>query len=132
MNEMKRILLPGEPEKVEAELPRSEALLFAPVDKRAFGAAIGTAAAVAVTSITAVQIVFHPSPAMNLELLDQFFPGYDVSWAGAAAGALWAFASGFCMGWFTAFVRNFVLALSLFFLRSKAELSDSRDFLDHI
>ena len=39
---------------------------------------------------------------------------------------------GFCAGWFVAFVRNLVMAVSLFILQTRAELDDTRDFLDHI
>jgi uncharacterized membrane protein YczE len=132
MNEMKEILLPGEPAEVERELPRSAMLLFAPIDKRAFGVAIGVVSALGVAGLTALQLIANPHPAPDISLLSQYFAGYTVSWTGVLVGALWAFATGFCAGWFTAFVRNLVLALSLFMLRSKAELSDSRDFLDHI
>ena len=132
MNEMKDILLAGEPERVESDLPRDSMLLFAPIDKRAFGAAIGSVCALAILSITVVQLLAHPEPSLNLSLLAQYFPGYAVTWTGALAGGAWAFGAGFLAGWFTAFVRNLVLAVSLFLLRSKAELADSRDFLDHI
>ena len=132
MNEMKEILLPGEPAEIRRELPRSSMLLFAPIDKRAFGAAIGVVAALAVGGLTAVQLLLSPRPAVDLWLLSQYFAGYAVSWAGVFIGAAWGFATGFCAGWFTAFVRNLVLALSLFMIRSKAELADSRNFLDHI
>ena len=132
MNEMKDILLAGEPERVESDLPRDSMLLFAPIDKRAFGAAIGSVGALAILSITVVQLLAHPEPSLNLSLLAQYFPGYAVTWTGALAGGAWAFGAGFLAGWFTAFVRNLVLAVSLFLLRSKAELADSRDFLDHI
>jgi hypothetical protein len=132
MNEMKEILLAGEPERVEPALPRAAMMLFAPIDKRAFGVAIGTVSALAILVATAVALMLHPQPSINLALLAQYFPGYAVSLPGALVGALWAFAAGFCAGWFTAFVRNLVLAVSLFLLRSKAELADSRDFLDHI
>lgn len=132
MNEMKEILLPGEPKEVEQELPRSAMMLFAPVDKRAFGAAIGTASALVVISITVVELLVGREPPVDLELLSQFFSGYSVSWAGAAVGGAWAFFVGFCAGWFTAFTRNLVMALSLFMLRSRAELDSSQDFLDHI
>jgi hypothetical protein len=132
MNEMKEILLPGEPAEMERELPRAAMLLFAPIDKRAFGAAIGVVAALGVGGLTALQLLVNPQPAMDLSLLSQYFAGYTVSWPGVFAGAAWGFATGFCAGWFTAFVRNLVMALSLFMIRSKAELSDSRDFLDHI
>ena len=132
MNEMSSILQSGEIKEVESELPRNELLLFAPVDKRAFGAAIGSAAAVAVIALTVAEILLEPAHTLNPGLLSNFFKGYDITWPGAAIGGAWAFFCGFCAGWFTAFVRNLVLALSLFMLRSRAELSDTRDFLDHI
>ena len=132
MNEMKEILLAGEPRDVEAGLPRAAMLLFAPIDKRAFGAAIGSVSALAILVVTAGALLLRPQPSINLSLLAQYLPGYAVSWPGAIVGAAWAFVVGFCGGWFTAFVRNLVLAVSLFLLRSKAELADSRDFLDHI
>jgi len=131
MNEMKEILLAGEPESIEPVLPKAAMLLFAPLDKRAFGTAIGTVLALAIFLITSIQVL-DPAPAINLALFAQYFPGYTVTWTGALIGALWGFAVGFCGGWFTAFVRNLVLAVSLFLLRSKAELAESRDFLDHI
>lgn len=132
MNEMKEILLAGEPDGVRPGLPRSAMLLFAPLDKRAFGVAIGVVCGLAVLLVTLGQLLLRPQASPDLSLLAQYFPGYTVSYRGAIVGAAWAFGAGFCGGWFTAFVRNLVLAVSLFFLRSKAELSDSRDFLDHI
>ncbi|HEX6575379.1 MAG TPA: hypothetical protein VF042_10465 [Gemmatimonadaceae bacterium] len=132
MNEMESILLPGEPDDVEASVPKSTLMLFAPLDKRAFGAAIGVASALLIFALTALQLIVKPEPSLELSLLSQYFAGYTVSWPGAFIGAAWVFVTGFCAGWFTAFVRNFALAISLFMLRSKAELADSRDFLDHI
>jgi len=44
----------------------------------------------------------------------------------------WGFLSGFVLGWFFAFCRNVVVAGSIFLIRAKAELSQTRDFLDHI
>lgn len=132
MNEMKGILLPGEPREVTPELPRSAMMLFAPVDKRAFGAAIGTVVALGVALLTAAELLLDPQPSINPMLLSQYFTGYTVSWAGALIGGAWGFFVGFCAGWFTAFVRNLVMALSLFMLRSRAELDNSQDFLDHI
>jgi hypothetical protein len=132
MNEMKGILLPGEPREVEPELPKSAMMLFAPVDKRAFGVAIGAAAAAGIMGLTAVELIRQPVPSLKPELLAQYFAGYTVSWMGMLIGGAWGFFVGFCGGWFTAFMRNLALALSLFMLRSRAELDESRDFLDHI
>ena len=132
MNEVTDILLPGEPAEPDAVLTQSQVLMFAPLDKRAFGAAIGTAAGLCIFAVTALDLLIEHQPDIQLELLSQFFTGYSVTWSGALVGAGWGFFSGFCAGWFTAFVRNLALALSLFILRSRAELSYSRDFLDHI
>jgi hypothetical protein len=47
-------------------------------------------------------------------------------------GAAWAGFVGFVAGWFFAFCRNLILTIVLFVVRSKAELAQTRDFLDHI
>jgi hypothetical protein len=39
---------------------------------------------------------------------------------------------GFVAGWFTAFCRNLAVAISIFAIRTRVELSETRDFLDHI
>lgn len=119
-----------EPDPEEA-MVRSAAYLFAPLDKRALGAAIGVASAVCVFAVTAIAVAVAPATP-GLHLLAEYFAGYSVSWSGAFIGAAWAFATGFFAGWFVAFVRNLVLALSLFVLRGRVELANSRDFLDHI
>ena len=112
-------------------LPRSASYLFAPVDKRAFGVALGVAGAIVVAGVTVVDLLV-PTPWNGIELLNNYFAGYSLSWTGAAIGAAWGFAVGFCAGWLLAFTRNLTLALSLFALRSRAELDEVSDFLDHI
>lgn len=116
-----------------ATIPKSAVLLFMPIDKRAFGAAIGVASAVLVAAVT-IAVVAGGDPYMlrGLGLLSHYFAGYSVSLAGAAVGALWALAVGFVVGWLIAFTRNLSLAVSLFLLRSRAELGETSDFLDHI
>ena len=105
--------------------------LFTPVDKRAFGVAIGVVSALVLGGLTIVDVIASdPLPA--LDLLREYFAGYSLSPLGALIGGAWGFAVGFCAGWFIAFTRNFVLAVSLFFLRSRADLDDASDFLDHI
>ncbi len=114
------------------ELPRAASLLFAPIDKRAFGAAVGVASGLLIFAITVREVVARSPTTAGLALLDQYFPGYTVSWMGTLVGLAWGFALGFCAGWFVAFARNVVLAISLFMIRSRAELAETRDFLDHI
>jgi len=123
---------PADPIELSERMPRSATLLFAPLDKRAFGVAIGVAVGLVIFSVTAIDLAFHSSPWPGLSLLNQYFAGYSVTWAGAFIGLAWGFAVGFCAGWFVAFVRNLVLAISLFVLQTRAELGETRDFLDHI
>ncbi len=114
-------------------LPPRLLLAFAPMHKRALGLAFGTACALLVFGVTVAHLLFvRPRDAFNLYLLREYFYGYDISWPGAFIGAWWGFFTGFVAGWFLAFARNFALALSLFITRTRAELQESRDFLDHI
>ncbi|MDX2208159.1 MAG: hypothetical protein SFU57_10985 [Gemmatimonadales bacterium] len=105
---------------------------FLPVHKLALGAAVGIAAALLVFVLTVDGIYRDPATRLPVELLAQFFSGYTVTWQGAFVGAGWAGFTGFVMGWFIAFVRNFVLAVELVVVRSRANLAETRDFLDHI
>jgi hypothetical protein len=113
-------------------LPPRIAYLFAPIDKRALGAAVGTVAGLGTALLTAAGLVLRPTPALELSLLAHYFPGYTLSWPGVLVGFSWAFAVGFCAGWLVAFIRNLVIASWLFLTRGRAELSAARDFLDHL
>lgn len=119
----------------QPSLPSGAAALvhaFAPLHKAAFGTAIGTACALVAFVVTVLSLVRPPDPPIPLHLFEQYFSGYSVSWTGAFIGAAWAGLTGFVFGWFTAFCRNFVLAVSLFIIRTRAELAQTRDFLDHV
>ena len=117
---------------VERRTSTPLALAFAPVHKRVLGVAVGGVVGVAVFAITVFHVVFQPVDGLNLTLLGQYFSGYAVSWRGAFVGLFWGFFTGFVAGWFVAFVRNFVIALRVFTMRTKAELAQTKDFLDHI
>ena len=122
------------PEPPPEPLPAAVALAFAPLHKRAFGVALGTAAAVLIFGITAIHLLREPTQAdgMSIQLLANFFYGYSMTWQGAFIGAFWAFVMGFTAGWFVAFCRNLVIAISIFITRTRVELQETRDFLDHI
>ena len=124
----------GEAMQSRSEAVRRESVLlvFAPVHKMALGVAVGTVFGVLIFAVTVFHVVLHPVGAPDIGLLSQYFYGYEVSWRGAMLGLFWGFVTGFVMGWFVAFVRNFVVAIRLFTLRAKAELAQSTDFLDHI
>jgi hypothetical protein len=105
---------------------------FAPVHKRALGVAVGFMAGLAFFFVTAFHLLIQPSGAPPIALLSQYFYGYEVSWWGALVGLFWGGVTGFVAGWFVAFVRNLVTAIRIFIFRTKGELAQTKDFLDHI
>jgi hypothetical protein len=105
---------------------------FAPVHKRALGVAVGCVAGLGLFALTAFHVVLLPTNAPNIALLAHFFYGYEVSWRGALVGFCWAGFTGFVAGWFVAFVHNLVTALKVFAFRTRGELAQTKDFLDHI
>jgi hypothetical protein len=107
-------------------------LAFAPLHKRAFGVATGSAGATFMALLTTVALLSPRAREFPLYLLREYFAGYTVSWRGVLVGALWGFVVAFVAGWFAAFCRNFALAVSSFFIRTRAELNATREFLDHI
>jgi hypothetical protein len=114
------------------DLPSDLQLAFQPLHKRNFGLACGAAAALLIACATAVHLVRSPHDGMPLTLLGSYFAGYRVSPAGIVIGAFWAGLGGFFAGWFLAFCRNFALAVIVFLVRTRAQLFETRDFLDHI
>jgi len=117
----------------EPTLPPAVRLAFAPLHKRAFGLAIGAAAAVAIAGATLIYLVRgEGNRGPGLWLLQNYLAGYSVSLPGALVGGAWGLFIGFVAGWFFAFCRNFAIAVSVFVFRVRAELNQSRDFLDHI
>jgi hypothetical protein len=108
------------------------ALAFLPFDKRALGIAFGAASALLFAAVTALSLTLDPAGRFPLGLLREFFAYYSVSWMGAFVGAGWGFVVGFCWGWFFAFTRNLVLAFWLMVVRIRADISTSRDLLDHL
>lgn len=108
------------------------ALAFFPAHKFAMGVAVGTAAAICCFLLTAIPLIFGRPDGLVLELLANYFAGYRFNWSGAFIGAAWAGFTGFMMGWFFAFLRNALLAFRLVVLTARAELAQTRDFMDHI
>jgi hypothetical protein len=98
----------------------------------ALGIAVGTVCGLGIFALTVFHIVFQPTDALDIGLLAQYFHRYEVTWRGAFIGLFWGFVTGFVAGWFIAFVRNLVIAVRVLVLRGKAELTQIKDFLDHI
>lgn len=117
----------GEPEQV----PQQLLLVFAPLHKRAMGVAVGAVTGLLVFLAT-VMMTLKGGSGYPLSLLAEYYFGYSVSWAGSLVGLAWGFVSGFVFGWFFAFCRNLIIAVWLFIARTRAELNQARDFVDHI
>jgi hypothetical protein len=105
---------------------------FAPLHKRAFGVAMGVAGATMMAAFTIAAILIPGAHEFPLFLVGQYFQGFTVTWPGVFIGAGWAFAVAFVAGWFAAFCRNLALAMTVFVIKSKAEIESTREFLDHI
>ncbi|MGH9884472.1 MAG: glycosyltransferase family 2 protein, partial [bacterium] len=103
-----------------------------PMHKAAFGVATGAVAAIVVFVATVITVLRGQQSDFGIHLLSQYFAGYTVTWRGAFIGAAWAGFTGFVMGWFVAFARNATIAVLLTVIRTRAELAQTRDFLDHI
>lgn len=115
-----------------SDLPAATLLAFAPLHKRVFGTACGVAVALVVFAATLSNLLRGPDSQFPLYLLSEYFFGYSVSWGGLFIGAAWGYVVGFVGGWFLAFCRNLAVAISIFAIRTRAELAQTRDFLDHI
>jgi hypothetical protein len=103
-----------------------------PVHKVALGVAVGVVSGLAVFALTVFHVMLKPRDALDIGLLSEYLTGYSVSWTGAFIGLFWGFLVGFVAGWFVAFVRNLVIAIRVLLIRGRADLAQSRDFLDQI
>lgn len=117
--------------EAEAISERALELAFLPLHKRALGVAAGVALGLMVFFGTLIQLE-RGSGGMPLVLLSEYYYGYTVSIRGALVGLFWGFVSGFVVGWFFAFCRNLAVATTVFIARTRAQLNQLRDFLDHI
>jgi hypothetical protein len=105
--------------------------IFPRAHKQALGAAVGLTMATIIFLVTAFHVILRPQ-GLPLELLNQYFYRYEVSWTGALIGAAWGFGTGFVGGWLLAFVHNFTVGAWLLLVRARHDLQHMRDFLDHI
>jgi hypothetical protein len=107
-------------------------LAFAPLHKAAFGTATGVAGALLLAGLTIIKILSPRAQDFPLGLLSEYFAGYSATWGGVLVGGVWGFTVAFVAGWFVAFCRNLALAIVAFTYRTRAEMSQTREFLDHI
>lgn len=105
---------------------------LAKLDQVALGIALGTIFGLAIFAATNILILKGGEEiGPNLELLSQYFIGYEVSFTGSLIGLLYGFVTGFICGWLIAFLRNFAIGLYLLILRIKSSFSAVNDYIDH-
>jgi hypothetical protein len=121
--------------RVEATRETASPLLraFAPLHRLAMGVACGVVLGGMIFLVTLIAVTAGlRHRGQFLPLLGQYFIGYTVTWSGAFVGLLWGLATGFLLGWAFAFLRNFVFWSWLVLIRSRAEMEQYSDFLDHM
>jgi len=104
---------------------------FAPLHRTAMGVAWGLVGGGLLAVATLVLVVRGTDP-LSFGLLGQFFWGYSVSWRGVFIGLIWGFGVSFALGYGFALVRNAAVWLWLTVIRSRAEMDQYSDFLDHL
>ena len=105
---------------------------FAPLHRSALGIACGVVVGGLICAATLALVIHGRRPNVKLYLLDEFFWGYSVSWLGALIGFLWGWVVGFVLGYGFALVRNAAVWMWLTVIRSRAEMEQYSDFLDHL
>jgi hypothetical protein len=120
-------------ESNEEQLPLPLLRAFAPIHRMALGVACGVVLGALIFLMTAILLLKGgPVVGPRLGLLRHYFFGYSVTWPGAFIGLLWGAGAGFLLGWGFALVRNFAYWAWLTSIRSRAEMEQYSDFLDHM
>jgi hypothetical protein len=106
---------------------------FRKLDRVAFGLSIGTMMGLLLflgTIILAVKGGDVVGP--NLELLNQYFPGYSVTMSGSILALCYGFVTGFACGWGFAFLRNVSVFLYTALIQHRAERLLLRNLLEYV
>jgi protoporphyrinogen oxidase len=125
-----------EPRIIESEEPAlAEAMevIFARLHRLGMGLAGGVVCAAAVFLLTLILVLKGgQTVGPNLALLGQYFPGYSVTFGGAALGAIYGFATGFVAGWFLAWMRNLVVFLYWVMVQRQVERRCLKHLLEYV
>lgn len=127
-----QVIPPGPAHTTEELMLPALQLAFSRLHKAAFGVATGVAGALIMGIMTLICLVSPRANGFPLGLLGEYFAGYSISGPGILVGMGWGFLVSFVAGWFVAFCRNLALAISAFMIRTRAEMDQTRNFLDHI
>jgi protoporphyrinogen oxidase len=121
------------PEELARILAAGLTKVFVKLDRVALGLSVGTAGGLALFLATLfVALGGGPLVQPTLDLLGQYFPGYQVTWSGSVAGLVYGFVTGFVAGAAFAFLRNACLFLWMAVLHRRASFQLLRRFLEFI
>jgi protoporphyrinogen oxidase len=106
---------------------------FTKLDRFAFGVSTGSLAGLLLFFATLILVlkggeVVGP----NLQLLENYFPGYTVTLFGSLLGFVYGFVTGFVAGWSFAFMRNVTMFLYTAIMQQRAERMLLRKLLEYI
>lgn len=105
--------------------------IIARIDRSALGVAIGSVFGAGIFFATNFLILKGGERiGQNFALLNQYFIGYSVTFAGSFVGLIYGFVSGFMLGWLIALIRNFVIKIYLHIAKFKERVSAVGSFLD--
>ncbi len=107
-------------------------IALAKLDSVALGISLGTLFAMVIFLATNL-LIFKGGKAIgpNLELLNQYFIGYEVTFRGSLIGLVYGFLSGFILGFLIAFLRNTVVRVYLHLVKLKGSISAINDYIDN-
>lgn len=127
----------SEPERTvrEQDMPDTNQLIvqsLAKLDAIALGISLATLSGLAIFFATNILILKGGEEiGPTLELLNQYFIGYEVTPVGSLIGLVYGFASGFIAGWLIAILRNFIVTVYIQLLKIKGSVSAVNDFIDN-
>ena len=107
--------------------------VFPKLDPTALGISLGIVVSASLALLTLFFVIQSDlSLATDISLINQFFPGYSVTFSGTILGAAYGFLVGFIIGWLFAFVRNAATAVYITSTYRSAQTSALRQFFDYI
>lgn len=106
---------------------------FPKLDRLALGLSMGTVGGMLLFLATIVLVLKGGAVVgPNLELLNQYFPGYSVTTSGSLLGLGYGFLTGFAGGWGFAFLRNITVFLYMALIRRRAERQLLEKLLEYV
>jgi len=117
----------------EESLAEPILLAFAPLHRLAMGVA-GAVVCGGLLFLMTVALLLRGGGIVGprLRLLSNFFAGYDVTWPGSLVGLGWGLVAGFILGYGFALAHNLAVWAWLIAVKSRAEMEQYGDFLDHM